>query len=66
MLTISQEQLNFIREAKAWFIKNPGHITYTTGEIKSGEFFAVNYPGEERLLIFTISEFSPVLQIILD
>lgn len=50
-----QETQAFARRAAAHFAKEPGHYTYTDGEIQAGELFAMRYGlGDDCVVVFRI------------
>lgn len=50
-------QDEFAQRAAVHFRDNPEHWSYTDGEIKAGEFFALRFGmGEDCVVIFTVGD----------
>lgn len=50
-----REQLAFAEEAGRHFAANPGHWSYTRGEVVEGELIALRWGlGDDCALVFTI------------
>lgn len=52
-----RRQDDFAQRAARHFRDNPNHWSYTDGEIKAGEFFALRFGmGKDCVVIFTIGD----------